>query len=364
MAVKNIDPVRGRLPKGNSTGLLKSSASNGIDKSNMRELILNFPKQFKQGLESAKSVRVEGKFKNVIICGIGGSALPANILICWLNELIGKSSLSIPPIYIHRDYNLPPFAGKKSLIICISYSGNTEETISALKTANKRKIKTIVITSNGKAEKFCEKSNIPFAKIPSGIQPRLAVSCQFAALVKILSNSKIIPDSSKEILKSASSLKKLNQEKKGREIAKKLVNKIPVVYASNKFKNLARIWKIIFNETSKTPAFFNYFPELNHIEMAGFSQADKKNKIFHIIILRDKKEDLPRNLKRMDLFAEIIKAKGINVDFIDIKKGEILFKIFSTLALGNWISYYLALENKIDPSPVKIVEEFKNKLKR
>jgi glucose/mannose-6-phosphate isomerase len=332
-----------------------------IDKSNMRKVILDFPKQFEQGLKLAKNVGVKGKFENIIICGMGGSALPANILICWLNELISKSSLSIPPIYIHRDYNLPRLAGKKSLIICISYSGNTEETVSVLRQTIKRKLNVVAITTGGKIEKLSKKYNIPWVKIPFGIQPRSATGYIFTSLVKILSNSKIIENKSKEILQLAKDLKKLDQEKKGREIAKKLANKIPLIYASNKFKCLARIWKIKFNENSKIPAFFNYFPELNHNEMAGFTQINKKNNYFYIIILRDKNDCL-RNLKRMELFANLVKTKRINVDFINIKEGGILFKIFSTLVLGDWISYYLALEYKIDPAPVKIVEEFKKKL--
>ena len=146
------------------------------------------------------------------------------------------------------------------------------------------------------------------------------------------------------------------------EVAKKLVNKVPLVYASNKFKCLARIWKIKFNENSKIPAFYNYFPELNHNEMVGFTQINKKNNAFHVIILRDKNDHL-RSLKRMKFFANLMKTKGIEVDFIEIKNGDLLFKIFSTLLLGDWVSYYLALEYKVDPTPVKIVEEFKKKLK-
>lgn len=333
-----------------------------IDKSNMRKVILDFPKQFEEVLELAKDIKVESKFENIIICGMGGSALPADILITWLNHLISESSTSLPPIYIHRDYNLPPRAGKKSLIICISYSGNTEETISALKEAIGKKLKVAAIASGGKIEDLCKKYNISFIKIPSGIQPRSAIGYQFISLVKILSNSKVIKDASKEILELAKKLKKLNQEKRGKEIAKKLVNKIPLVYASNKFKCLARIWKIKFNENSKIPAFYDYFPELNHNEMVGFAQINKKDSAFHIIILRDR-DDYFKNLKRMKLFANLIKSKGIEVDFIDIAKGDLLFKIFSTLLLGDWISYYLALEYKINPTPVKIVEEFKKKLK-
>ena len=328
-----------------------------IDKSNMKEVIVDFPKQFEKALELAKDVKVEGKFENIIIAGIGGSALPANILISYINCL----SLQVPPIYTRRDYNLPSQAEKNSLIICISYSGNTEEPVSVLKESIKRKLKVACIASGGKIEELCQKHNIPLVKIPSGIQPRSATGYLFSSLVKVLANSKIMKDISNDILKMAKELEKLNQEQKGKALAKKLENKIPIVYASNKFKCVARIWKIKFNENSKIPAFYNYFPELNHNEMVGFTQTKRSNK-FHIIILRDE-TDHPRNLKRMNLFSQLMATKRIDVDFVDIKKGSHLFKILSTILLGDWVSYYLALEYKVDPTPIKMVEEFKKKLR-
>lgn len=327
-----------------------------IDKSNMKKIITDFPKQFEEALELAKNTKVKGKFENIVICGLGGSALPGDILVCWL-----KDSKKLLPIYIHRDYNLPPQAGKNSLIMCISYSGNTEETISALKEAIKKNLNIAGIATGGKMEEICRQNNIPFVKIPSGIQPRSALGYIFTSVAKILINSEVIENKTKEIKQLVKDLKKTNQEKQGKEIANILVNKIPLVYSSNDFKCIARIWKIKFNENSKVPSFFNYFPELNHNEMVGFSQT--KNSNFHVFILKDKKED-KRNLKRMDLFASIVKEKGIKVDFISIKEGNTLFKIFSTLLLGDWISYYLALNYKIDPTPVKIVEDFKKKMNK
>ncbi len=334
-----------------------------IDKSNMRKIILNFPNQFKRGQKRAGSIEIKGEFDNIIICGMGGSALPANILISYLRDLILKSKLSPLPVYIHRSYNLPPQTTEKSLVISISYSGNTEETISALKAAVEKKLKTVAITTNGKIEKICQKNNIPLVKIPSGIQPRSATGYLFSALIKILEKTEILEgNESKQLLELGKKLEKTNLENQGKKIAGRLKGKIPLIYASNRLKSLARIWKIKFNENSKIPSFYNYFPELNHNEMVGFEDIEK-SKNFHIIILRDKERDLPRIQKRMELFAGLVKEKKVEVEFIDIKKGALLYKIFSTLILGDWISYYLALQRGIDPAPVKIVEQFKKKLK-
>jgi len=333
-----------------------------IDKSNMQEVILNSPNQLKEGLSIAGETKIEGVFENIIICGIGGSALPANILLCWLREKIKKSKSDVPLLYIHRDYNLPPETNEKSLVICISYSGNTEEPLSALKEAIEKKYQVITISSGGKFEEMSKEKNIPYIKVPSGIQPRCATGYLFSILIKVLENSGILEGAEKELLEAGKELEKTDLRAEGKKIAEILKGKIPLVYASNELKCLARIWKIKFNENSKIPAFYNYFPELNHNEMVGFTDVEKTRDL-QIIILRDKEKDLPRIQKRMELFAELMKEKNIGVEFVDIKKGNLLFKIFSTLLLGDWTSYYLALQREVDPTPVKIVEQFKKKLK-
>ena len=325
-----------------------------IDKSNMRQKILNFPKQFKKGIETAKNVKVSGQFNKILVCAMGGSALPADILSTWVQ--VCKIKLSIK---IHRSYNLPYYADKNHLIICISYSGNTEETLSAFEQARKKKLKIITITSGGKLAELCKKYKIPLAIVPKGEHPRMALGFQFAALVKSLVNCKVIKNNK---LKNVSILEKnLNPQKienQGKGLAKKLKNKIPIIYTSNELETLARIWKIKFNENSKIPAFYNCFPELNHNEMAGYN---KNSKIFYIIILQDSTAH-PKILKRIKLFTDIIKAKKIRNNIIEMKDKDVLYKIFSNLLLADWASYYLALENKIDPSPVEIIEQFKKKM--
>ena len=322
----------------------------------MHDVIAKSASQFAKGLDLAKNIKVEGEFKNVIICGIGGSALPANIL----NSLVLPSI----PVYIHRDYNLPAKANKDSLIICVSYSGNTEEPISGLKEAINRKLKTIVIASGGEAEKISRQNNIPLVKIPAGIQPRSATGYLFAALATILANCGIINDISNDISQTARDLAKINPalEKEGKNLAKKLVKKIPIIYASNSFKAAARIWKIKFNENSKIPAFHNCFPELNHNEMVGFTQIKKGNN-FHVLIIKDIK-DHPRTIKRMELTYSLLKKGGIETDFIETKEGPLMFRLFSSLLLGDWTSYYLALNYKIDPTPVAMVEKFKKMMQK
>lgn len=325
-----------------------------IDKSNMRKAILDFPKQFQIGMKAAQGVKAEGRFDALTICGMGGSALPADILTIWLNAQ--KIAL---PVYINRNYGLPFQTDKNHLIVCISYSGNTEETLSCFEEARQKKLKIVTVGSGGKLAELAKKYGIASVTVPAGLEPRIALGLQFAVLMQILTNCQIIEGD----LKSVSALEKLlqpqNLENEGKTLAKKIKGKIPVIYASDKFKFLAKIWKIQFNENSKTPAFSNYFPELNHNEHNQFA-GDKNNQL-SIIILRDA-EDHPRILKRMELLAQMLRKMKVSIDIIDIKGKDVLDKTFSSILLGDWTSYYLALLNKVDPTPVKIIEEFKKKL--
>ncbi len=182
----------------------------------------------------------------------------------------------------------------------------------------------------------------------------------FATLFQILVNSGMIEDKRKEFEKAAGKLKESEKEfrEQGEKIAGELVGKTPVIYGSTKFKSLAMIWKIMINENAKTPAFWNFFPELNHNEMVGFTKLQGK---FHLIILQDQK-DHPGNLKRIKVTSDILKNYGVNSTVVDMPEDRMLYRIFATLQIGCWASYYLALKYKIDPTPVEMVEELKKKL--
>lgn len=352
-----------------------------IDKSNMRQKILDFPKQFRVGLNAAAKVKIknsrlrpsfvplsgasagkqgfggQANLKSVIVCGMGGSALQGDIANMYLEDK--KSDISL---HIHSDYGLPYFTDKNHLIICASYSGNTEETISAFEEARKRNLKIAAVASGGKLVELCKLYKIPIAIIPAGYQPRMALGFQFAALVKILENCGFLLKNKTDsgLISLESALKPAELENQGKKLSKNLKNKIPIIYASRKFKYLARIWKIKFNENSKIPAFYNYFPELNHNELVGFENNACP---ISIIILRDN-SDNPRTKKRMELTADILKKRGINVDIIEIVGKNTINKFFSNILVADWASYYLALEYGVDPTPVKLNDEFKKRLAR
>lgn len=334
-----------------------------LDKSNFRQFILASPLQFEIGMSLARKIKVPGNFKNIIISGMGGSALPSNLLRIYCDSLL-KIHHGYKPfeIYINRYYTLPrqSFASN-ALNIISSYSGNTEETVSSLEEIHKANLPFICLSSGGKVEILCKKYGALHIKLPipyPNFQPRMGTGYFFGATLQLLVNQGLIPDTSEEI---PSFVKKLNSqmedfEKKGIELARKLKGKTPVIYASSKYKSVAMVWKIKFNENAKTPAFWNFFPEANHNEMVGFTNPQGK---FFIIMLKDP-QDHEKNQRRYEATAKLLKEKGIESEIINMQGAyDVFYKMFSSIILADWTSYYLALEYGQDPTPVDMVENLK-----
>jgi glucose/mannose-6-phosphate isomerase len=329
-----------------------------LDRSNLRQVILDSPRQLQEGIRLAENIKVSGDFSRLVISGMGGSALPGELLQIYLGQL-RESSLEI---YLNRTYSLPPQAEKNSLNFLTSYSGNTEETLSCFAKALQKQLSPLIgFTSGGELKTICQKNNLPLIAIPSGIEPRCATGYFFSAMLKVLSNSGLIKDESPRLLEAAENLKNAAKELEelGKTLAQKIQGSTPIVYASDFFRPLAMIWKIALNENAKTPAFFNVYPELNHNEMVGYTLPQGK---FHILTLTHPQDD-PRIQKRMRLTADILKENGLETTFIALPQGNIFYTIFYTLILGEWISYYLALAYNQDPTPVAMVEKLKGLLK-
>ncbi len=324
--------------------------TNKLDAQNVIEKFRNFPRQLLDGLDLVDELP-KFNFNEIVLCGMGGSALPADIV-----NLAFEPNI---PIEVHRNYGLPKNAGKKTLVICASYSGNTEETISALEEALEKKLQIICISAGGKLMELAQKHNLTFFKIPSGFQPRMASGFFFGALAEILWHLDVLVTPGNKVANAANSiLTKLPKlESKGKALARKLKNEIPMVYSSQENWPIARIWKINFNENSKVPSFYNSFPELNHNEMVGFTNPKAK---FHFIILEDE-NDNKKIKKRMTIMGRLMREKKMQVSKLQLK-GEKIEKIFSSLLISCFASYYLALESGIDPAPVEMVEKFKKRL--
>lgn len=316
----------------------------------MTQSIMDFPKQFsfEPEIKNAEKLSPLNKF---IVCGMGGSALAT--------ELLKLSNPDIDVI-LHRDYGFPQLPEKElreRLIIASSYSGNTEETLSAFEQTLAKKLSLSAITVGGKLLKLSEKHNIPHVILPdSGIQPRCALGFSLRAMAKLMRREQIL----KETRTLADILDPEKYKMQGKAIAKTLKNKISIVYASTQNSIIAYNWKTKFNETAKTPSFYNVIPESNHNEINGF-EVPALTRNFHAIFLKDK-NDHPRITKRMEITEKIYKEKGVSATTLELSGNSIWDKIFSSLLLADWTAHYMAAEYGIDSESVPTVENLKKLL--
>jgi len=312
----------------------------------MDKAIRDFPKQFEFSpvIENTENFKSNNKF---IVCGMGGSHLAADLL------KIANPDLDI---IVHSNYGLPKVGDlSERLIIVNSYSGNTEESLDSFNKAHDMKLDVVVVSTGGKLLELAKDNNVSFIKIPdTGIQPRSATGFTILALLKFLGDEDALTDT-KELTKSLDD----DLENVGQNFAKKLEGRAPIIYSSTKNEPLAQNWKIKFNETAKIPAFFNVFPELNHNEMTGFDLVDSPTLTNFIFIFLHDSEDDPRIIKRMDITKKLLKDRGFGVEDIKISGENVWYKIFSTLLVADWASFYLAKHYGAEPEQVPMVEEFK-----
>lgn len=336
-----------------------------LDVSNLRQMILESPKQFQVGFELARGISVPGNFRSIMISGMGGSALPGNLFRIYLNDLFRSEEPDKQPLAIfqNRSYSLPPESFHQCLNFVCSYSGNTEETIASFEEILKYNLPCIAFSAGGKLETMAQEHGVPHVKLPipfENFQPRVGTGYFFGAMLQVLVNQGLVPDSTQDIAREAELLAADMEtiEKQGETLAKKIVGKTPVIYSTAKYKSVAMVWKIKFNENAKTPAFWNFFPELNHNEMVGWTLPQGK---FFVLMLRDP-EAHPQNVRRFEITAELLREKGVDVVTLDMDGESVYSRVFRSIALGDFTSYYLALEYGQDPTPVAMVEALKKRL--
>ena len=318
-----------------------------LDSQNMLKVIEDFPMQCKEALELPRGETVSGEFTNIVITGMGGSAIGGDLLKSYLHE-------TKIPVFVNRDYKMPEFVDEYSLVFAVSYSGNTEETVSAAKDAIERKAKVIGITSGGKLADICEK----IIKIPGGFQPRAALGYLFFPMLGILHNSNIVNVKNTELNEVLNILKKKEEFKEEAEqLAKKLREKIPIIYSSELLMPAAYRFKTQINENAKLPAFFHFFSEMNHNEINAFRGMDRK---FTVILIKDV-HDNERIKKRMEICQEIMEER-VDVEILNVQGEHLLSRLFSPIYLGDFTSYYLAILNRVDPTPVEVIERLKKRL--
>jgi glucose/mannose-6-phosphate isomerase len=340
-----------------------------LDPSGMGEIIAGFPQQCRAAAEIAR--RSEARLpstnpRNIIVCGMGGSAIAGDIAASWL------SGRAVCPIHVHRSYGLPGWAGPEDLVIASSYSGETEETLSAFDEAVKRQTGLAGITSGGTLKSKCLARGFPLTTIPGGLPPRGALGYSFFALAGMLESSGISSGNPGEWDESMDLLQKMSEELSARipaadnpakRLAEQLHGCLPVVYGSSDLlAPVARRWANQLNENAKVPAYWAAMPELCHNEIVGWEKLDDIRTKAKIIILNDR-EDHPRIRLRFEVIQDIIKPMTSGIIALESRGAGRLARLFSLVYLADFVSYYLALMNQADPMPVKNIDQLKSVLR-
>ncbi|MFP3984709.1 MAG: bifunctional phosphoglucose/phosphomannose isomerase [Candidatus Bathyarchaeia archaeon] len=338
-----------------------------IDKSGMLETCEKMPDLCRDAIKRAKKVKIPfGQPENIIVAGMGGSAIGGNLLKDWLYD---RASI---PVEVCRDYDLPAYADENSMVIAVSYSGETEETLNTFLKAVKRHCPILTITSGGHLQSFSEKLKIPHMLIPSGLAPRAAVAYTSLPLIIVIEKLQIIKEVKDEIEETLKILQKISKENglevylksnEAKRLASEIKGTIPIVYGFRQYSAIARRLKCQFNENSKVPSKFDVFPELNHNEVVGWEAPKKLTKTFSTIFLRDPDESLEIK-HRIEITKQIVAPKVSKVLEIQVQGKLKLAKMFSGMYLGDFASIYLALLGGVDPSPTKTIVHLKQEMKK
>lgn len=338
-----------------------------LDKSSMLKLLLEFPRQILDAQRIGKECRfsVKARFNKIVFTGVGGSAIGADLIRSYA---AGECRL---PIVVNRDYTLPNFVDKDTLLVVSSYSGNTEETISAYKDGCKRKAGIIIITSDGELKKDGGK-RFPCITIPEGYPPRCALGYSSIPLIVLFSKLGILKDKDEDIKETATLLTDLRDrilapeakedKNTAKRIARSLFDKYVIIYGANQHMDCAVTrWRGQLAENSKTLSSSHLFPEMNHNEIVGWANPKRLMKDLAVLFLRDK-TDHPRVKIRMEITKTIIEKEGAKVIEVNSRGESLLARIFSLIYIGDFVSFYLAIQNGVDPTPVDNVTYLKKEL--
>ena len=336
-----------------------------IDESDMLSHLMKTPDYCQDAINRAKQVKLEKvKPKNIVIAGMGGSAMGGEILQDWLRD-----ELPIP-IDVCKDYTLPAYANKDTLFFANSYSGNTEETLSAFLEAIRRKCMAITITSGGHLLSFSKELQVPNLTIPSQLPPRVAIPYLFFPLPVLMEQMGLLSSIEKELQETIQVLKKVGEKNSpeipieanpAKKLALELLETIPVIYGFRQYQSVAHRLKTQFNENSKVPSKYDVFPELNHNETVGWEAPELLTKNYSIILVRDPDEP-PEIRHRIETTKSLVLHKAKKVLEIYAQGERKLAKMFSVLHVGDFTSVYLAILQGVDPTPVKIIDEVKREL--
>lgn len=352
----------------------KTSAIDSLflpDKANMYNVLLTFPEQVRHAItigESAEGFAQTPSSNDIVVLGLGGSAIGGDLVRSYCSATAGADMLNIS---VSRGYTVPGTVNSTTTVIASSYSGDTEETLSAYDIARKKTKNIMVISTGGKISGYAKKHKFPLITIPAGFQPRCALGYSFFPLLaSVLRHPSVKSNAVKatksammetiEVLERQSTIyANPNSKNPALALAKKLHGTAPVIYSANERLDAVNLrWRGQIQENAKNVAFGHVLPEMNHNEINGWGFPKGMTKDFSVILLRDK-DDHARVSIRFDALRDIIKKNVKAVHEIHSEGESLLARMFSVVYLGDWVSYYMAMLNNVDPSPVPVITQLK-----
>jgi len=313
--------------------------------------LIKFPEHVLNALKQMESFKFNFKPKSILICGMGGSAIPGHLL---KDYCITKLNI---PVVVESNYDLPLWANKETLVILISYSGNTEETLSCLKQVIDKNLKTVLIASGGYLEKAAIKYGFPFIKAPGSFQPRAATPYLFTYVLEIMRKCGLIFPNYEQAIKELNSMDyRIEKRNEAKDIAEKLMNKYVYIHVPKHLESIGiRYQAQDFNENAKTLAKYSIIPEANHNELSAWSEC--QTLAYTSILIWDNNMSEPIK-KRMLFLESVLKGKS-EITWIKSRCDDLLATLMTLVHTGDMISYYLSLLRNKNPLPVNVVEELK-----
>jgi glucose/mannose-6-phosphate isomerase len=331
----------------------------------MLGVALGLPRQIREGWvlgRSAKLPRLPKTPEHLVVCGMGGSAIGGDLLAGYLAPAFPI------PIAIVRGYEVPGFVGPRSVVIAVSYSGTTEETLTAVAHAERAGAVVFAIASGGTLAQAAKRAGVV---VPGGLAPRAALGYLMLPALAALERWELAEPCAKDVEEAAHVLEEIAAEcgpdvptlrNPAKRLAEQLAGRIPAVYAASPgLEAAARRWKCQFNENSKTLATWATFPELNHNETVGWGAPAALAAHFTVVMLLDGTE-APRLARRVRLTSDLALGPAAGVHEVRARGKGRLSRLLSLVLIGDLVSIYLAYLRGVDPAPVEIIDAIKQGL--
>ena len=324
----------------------------------MNDYIDDFSIHLREAIEIANNTSLTSctkEIRNVLICGLGGSGIGGTIV----SDIISPK-VNIP-IAATKDYSIPNFVNKHTLVIANSYSGNTEETLYALEKCQAKGAEIAVITSGGKLKVIAEENKYNKIIIPGNQPPRAMFGYAFVELFFMLNHYGIIDDSFKSDFTKAIELldaEKSDIQEQAMSLAKKMYKKTPVIYVANGFEGVAVRFRQQINENSKMLCWHHVVPEMNHNELLGW----RTNVNDLAVVYFRNKSDYERNQIRMDINKKVISEYTDNISEICSKGDSLIENSLYHINLGDWVSWYLSEMNNVDAIEIDVIDFLKGEM--